>query len=63
MKWNWHTIGGGLASLIAWVGAYVNPAGLGHTGAVVVGVLGTLLAAFSRPAVERGDSGGVKPGG
>ncbi len=51
MKINWHTLGGGLAAVIAWITAYVNPAGLGHA-APIVGILGTLLATFSRPAVE-----------
>lgn len=52
MKFSWHTIGAGLLAVLSWATMYVNPAAFGHA-APIVGAVGTLVAAFSKPAVQR----------
>ena len=53
MRINWKTIGATLFAGAGWLFTNVNWAAAPHNVAVVVGVVATAVAAFSKPAVER----------
>lgn len=53
MKLNWHTLGATLLAGAGWLFANVNWAAAPHSVATVVGVAGTIVAAFSKPIVQR----------
>jgi len=51
MKWNWHTLAAGSLSVLAWLVVNVNWGALNHSAVVAAGIVGTIVATFSKPGV------------